>query len=278
MEWNKTEYTQEVLSSLDADELEQILRTQLQKPTCQMDEDLVRRLLRELETRGNNPAFTDDAAVEKACEKFRQDTAKAGRRKYPRFRNWLITAASVAVVMGILLFSLPGMAEAESVKDVLARWSDSIFQFFTPGEPPYEADEYVFKTDNPGLQQIYDEVVALGITDLVVPMWVPEGFELHEIKTDQTTEEDTVFACMAKQQNYIFFTITEKKMGTTFQYEKNTEDIKIIEIAGTEYYLIDNKDNSTITWIINDIECSIVTDCTEEEIHKLLNSIYLSEV
>lgn len=274
MERNEVTYTPETLAALDADALALILREQLQKPACELDDDLVRQLLRELEARGKDPALTDDMAVEKACEKFRQDTAK---RKYPRYRNWLITAASVAVVLGILLFTLPGTAEAESIKDVLARWTDSMFHFFSPGEPAYAAEDYVFETDHPGLQQIYDEVVALGITDPVVPMWVPEGLVLENLDVFSLYEDISLAATINNEDQYIIISLAGNSDIVPFQHEKALENIEIVEAGGNEHYVIHNKDNYSVTWILDSIECSVVTNCREEEIDKMIHSIYFPE-
>ena len=52
-----------------------------------------------------------------------------------------------------------------------------------------EQPEYVFETDHPGLQQIYDAVVEMGVTEPVVPMWVPEGYDLVEYKAEDYNQE-----------------------------------------------------------------------------------------
>lgn len=278
MEWNKTTYSSEELAVLDADELARLLQTQLQKPASELNDDLVRLLLRELEARGKDPALADDTAVEMACEQFRRDTLKNANKKQKWYRSWLITAASVAVVLGILLFTLPGTAVAENVGDVLARWTDSVFQFFIPGQPAYEAEEYVFETDNPGLQQIYDEVVAMGITDPVVPMWVPEGFELEKCEAFSFYEDISIAATIKNENKYVIISFALIRDIIPLQHEKTLENIAIIEAGGIEHYVIPNKDNYSVTWISNNIECSVVTNCREEEMHKIIQSIYFPEV
>lgn len=277
MEWNKTAYTPEMLAALDADELTQLLHAQLQKRTCEMDDAFVRQLLKELEARGKDPTLTDDAAVERACEKFRQDTAKASGRKRSWYRSWMVTAASVAVVLGILVFTLPGTAEAENIRDVLTRWTDSVFHFFSPGESAYAAQDYVFETDNPGLQQIYDEVVALGITDPVVPMWVPEGSELKDIELFVFGGDKSLAAEIMNNNTFIYITVIVHGEDAPFQYEKDVENVEIIEVAGVEHYMMSNNDAYIVTWMIDMVEYSIMTDCREEDVHKLLNSIYTPE-
>ena len=278
MEWNKTTYSSEELAVLDADELARLLQTQLQKPASELDDDLVRLLLRELEARGKDPALADDTAVEMACEQFRRDTLKNANKKQKWYRSWLITAASVAVVLGILLFTLPGTAVAENVGGVLARWTDSVFQFFAPGQPAYAAEDYVFETDHPGLQQIYDKVVELGITDPIVPMWVPKDYLLQELKDYQMADDYVVVACFENTDKYIVFTIIVHSSEVPLQYEKNEENINVIELKNNKYYIMANDSNNVATWMTNNNECSIAADCSEEEIIRILKSIYSPEV
>ena len=73
--------TQEVLTSLPRQELRRMLADELHKNTATIDETLVRQLLTELQSRGTDPVFADDEAVDAACEKFRIDTENA---KTPR--------------------------------------------------------------------------------------------------------------------------------------------------------------------------------------------------
>ena len=82
MEENK--YTPEMLSSLPREALRRRLTEELRKPAAQADDALVRSLLAELRGRGTDPAFADDAAVETACENFREDTETA----QPTQKHW----------------------------------------------------------------------------------------------------------------------------------------------------------------------------------------------
>ena len=79
--------------------------------------------------------------------------------------------ASVLVAITLLFALLPTQANAETWWERLARWSDDFFSFFNPNESEMTEDVYIFQTDNEGLQQVYDKVVELGITEPVVPMW-----------------------------------------------------------------------------------------------------------
>ena len=275
MEENKA-LTGEELERLGTEALRQRLLEETGKNLCDIDGDAVRAVLMELESRGKDPALTDDAHVRRACRQYRE--AVGGRRhKRCGYRGWLVTAASVVLVLGLLLFALPGTASAGKLGAVLAGWTDSIFQFFTPGEPAYSAEEYVFRTDNPGLQQIYDAATELGITEPVVPMWIPEGFELEELEAFQFYEDVSLYASLNRDHEHLFLSAVFRENIETLQHEKNLQAVAILEVAGIDHYIIPNKENYVVTWMTGNIECSITTDCREEDIHKMVKSIYTPE-
>ena len=267
MDGNKTEYIPDSGA---------LLRQQLQKPLGEMDPELIRRLLNRPE-RQEEQVFVDDEAVHRACEKFRQDTAIALARRRRKCRNRFLAAASAALAVGLVLFSLPGGAKATKLKMVLSRWTDSIFSFFSAGESPENVGAYVFRTDDPGLQRIYEAVTELGITDPVVPMWLPDGFEVKEVKNYEFEKDKSLAVEIANYDSFVILTVNVHSDIVPFQHEKDTESVKIVEVAGIEHYLMSNAGKHNITWIIDNIECSIATDCEEEEVHRILNSIYTPE-
>lgn len=277
MEGNNAQYTPEALTGLTRGELRRMLAAELHKDTTCMDDNLVRMLLRALEARGPDPAFADDSAVEAACEKFRADTQKAQRLRKRWYQSRMLKAASAVLVLGILFFALPGAAQADNIQEVLCWWSDSVFQLFTPGKHP-TVQEYVYETDHPGLQQIYDTVTELGITDPVVPSWVPEGFELTELKTYQFAENLSIYANLESNGKTVLITMTIRDASMALKHEKDENTITIWDLAGYEHYVISNKSEQIVTWIANGLECTINSDCSEEDVYRIVKSIYTSEV
>lgn len=275
MEENK--YTPEMLSSLPREALRRRLTEELRKPAAQADDALIRSLLAELRGRGTDPAFADDAAVETACEKFREDTETAQPTQKHWYQSWMLKAVSVVLVLGILFFALPGAAQADQLSEILSWWSDSAFQLFRPGEQP-NTHTYEFKTDHPGLQQVYEAAAELGITDPVVPTWVPDGFELIELNSYPAFGNTTIYATFSSKDTDILITIIKyEDLSKTLQYEKNMENANFWDLGGTEHYILSNNGNHTVTWVKNGIECSIITGCPEEDVYQMIKSIYTSE-
>lgn len=269
------EYTRESLARLPREELRRLLTEELHKDTQQIDDAFVRNLLAELQARGADPSFVDDDAVTAACEKFRIDTESERAPKKRWYQYWLLKVAAVVLVLGVLFFALPD-AEARSVPEVLTWWSDSLFQFFRPGSRP-NIEEYVFKTNHPGLQEIHDAVTEAGITVPIVPSQLSDEFILEELKVSQLEEDISIHSRLASDQNKIIFTAITHSEQAVLQHEKKEENIVVWNIADIDHYVIFNNNTLIITWVTENIECSITTDCPEEDVYSLIYSIYTSE-
>ena len=271
-----SKYTQEALARLPREELRRMLANELNKDTNQIDDAFVRMLMTELQTRGADPAFVDDDAVVAACEKFRVATQTKQTSPKRWYQSWMLKVASVVLVLGVLFFSLPAVAEGKDVPEVLTWWSDSLFQLFRPGEKP-NIEEYVFSTDHPGLQQIYDAVAEAGITVPIVPQKLSDEFQLTEHYFFQLQEDMSIHASFISERNKVLFVAIVHSQQSMLQHEKKAENVTVWNIAGIDHYVISNNNTWIITWIADNIECTITTDCPEEDVYRLIKSIYTSE-
>lgn len=273
MEENKIEYSPQALAAAPREELRRMLTEQLHKNVSEIDGDLVRRLMAELERRGPDPAFTDDQAVDAACEKFRG----TGNRKRKRwYQSWMLKVASVVLILAILFFALPPATQAGNLQDVLGWWSDSVFQFITPGKQPHTQD-YVYETDHPGLQQLYDTVKKAGIITPIVPRRMSEGFELTYLDSVQIRGESFIDATFVKGEQFIVISIIDHSDETAFQHEKDPVDATIWGMNGCNHFVIANEGRWTVTWVNKKTECTVSADCPEEDVYDMIKSIYTSE-
>ena len=274
MKLNSMASRREFLKELSTSELDRMLQAELRKET--IDDDLVRLVLSVLEDREQDYPVELNEEVVAAAEKFGNSIVAPQiapvRKKWPL----AMKAASVLLVVGLLLFVVPQAAHAESFFDLLARWTESVFEFFNPTEERDEQPEYVFETDHPGLQQIYDAAVEMGVTDPVVPMWVPEGYELEEVKTVNEPYEAAIYANLICNQKEIHVIVIVKSEGSYFNHAKDEQSVENFEAAGIEHYIVSNNDTINATWVNKNIECSISGDC-QEDIYRILKSIYTME-
>lgn len=269
-------HSQEALTRLPREALRRLLAEELNKEPADADDALVRSLLAELDARGADPAFVEDEAVVAACEKFRAATQKKQIPPKRWYQHWMLKVASVLLVLVVLFFALPQAAEAGETGDVLTWWSDSLLQLFRPGSKP-NVEEYVFKTDHPGLQQLYDTVAEAGITAPIVPQKLSAEFKLIEHTVLPLEENTIICARLANDSNDIVFTAIVQNQQTLLQHEKRAESVAVWNLAGIDHYVISNNTTWIITWVTGNVECTITTDCPEEDVYRLIKSIYTSE-
>lgn len=270
---NRENYSPEALSKLSREYLRGMLAAELRKEPAQLNGERIRALRQELARRGPDPAFEDDAAVEAACGKFLAETSGTRPIRKRICRSFLTVAASL-LLLTALFFALPKAAEANDIKNVIGWWNDSVFQFVKPGETPIE-EEYVFQTDHPGLQQIYDAVADLGVTVPVVPMQLPIEIILEELKIFQMNGDITVNAYFNSGKDELLYTMIVHEEKVPLQHEKDIDNISVWDFAGLEHYVISNANERIITWVTDRIETTITTDCSEEDVYNLIKSIYI---
>lgn len=264
----------EMIERLPTEQLDLMLQCELEKEL--VDKAAVRLIMEVLEERDQNAPVEMTERIETAWEKYQAYTPVKERPRVS-LGGWPMRAVAAAVLLVLLAFAvMPQNVEAEGFWERLSRWTESIFEFFVPGDEAVQT-EYVFETDNPGLQQVYDTVTGLGITDPVVPMWLPEGYELVECKVSEMPSKTVVYAHFSDGQKKVTLDIAIRNAESPRQYSKNEENTITREIADIVHNILHNEEWWTAVWTRERLECSIYIDCQEETLYKILKSIYTME-
>lgn len=259
---------------MPTEELDQILQAELEKD--HPSQEVVLPILQELEEREKDYPVENTPEVLGILDKLSKHETPTKQPK--NRRSWIAGIAAVAAVVCIVVMALPRTVGAESIFDVLFRWTGSVFEFFTSEQdatnPPVD---FVFETDNPGLQQLYDKIAELGVTDPVVPMWLPEGFELTELKELQTPRGNNVHGKFENGSQIITITYRiSKEITTTFEKEESA--VEVYDYADISHFILENDDNLSVIWTVGSVECSILADLVKEDVYEIIKSIYRSEL
>ena len=259
---------------MPTEELDQILQAELQKE--HPNEEVVLPILRELEEREK------DIPVERTPEilaiRNKLNKHDTSSKQSIHKRRWLAgIAAAVAVILFVIMVSSPTV-QAESILDILFRWTNSIFEFFTPEQdasnPPVEI---VFETDNLGLQQLYDKITELGVSKLVVPMWLPEGFVLSALQEMPMAGGTKAFCKFENGSDEILFTY---RISTDIspKVEKEETGVELFEVKKIGHFIVENEDTLSVTWTVDGVECIMNTNILKEDVYTIIKSIYRSEL
>lgn len=263
-----------LVEQMPTEQLDEMLRHELEKEP--VDESAVRLIMDVLEEREQDTPVEINEQIVAAWERYQVQPPEQKRPRYS-FGGWPVRVATAVVVISALVVAVPQNAEAEEFWGRLTRWTESVFEFFAPGETKQVGDEYVFETDNLGLQQVYDTVIALDITEPVVPMWLPEGYELVECKVNESYSKTSIRAFLKSGNSTAVLDIAIRKLESPQQYSKDETDVATHEIADVVHNILHNNDRWTATWVKDRLECAIAIDCQEETLYKILKSIYTME-
>lgn len=263
----------ESLEQLQTEELQTMLQTELERDTP--DPDSVRLILSVLEDRESQANQQLTEQKEAAWQKYQMKLAGLRKKSVKHF-NTLAKAASVVLIAGILVATIPGQAQAETFWEMLQRWSASLLEIVNPREHISSVD-YAFKTDNDGLQQVYDAVLELGVTEPVVPMWLPEGYKITELTTNSSPVLTGLCTRFVNVQSEIIYKVTIYHGEPAHQFYKDNTHYETYEREGATYNLAQNGGWQIAVWAKDNIECSITIDCQEDTLRRILNSIYVME-
>lgn len=267
----------QMLEQMPTEDLREMLDQELHAEP--VNDDAVRMLLGILRERRKNVTVEMTPNLERAWEKYQQDTDEIwkGSRRSRIIRSWVSrAAAAAAAVLAVLLIPIvPKEAGAESLWEALVRWTTEIVEFFGPEDNEHRYIEYEFSTDNPGLQQVYDAVVELGVTDPVVPMWLPEGYELVELEIIENPASTRVHSSFISANSTIVFCVDALNADVSRMYQKIGDETNVYEYGGVIHVVFNNNATLSAIWEQPNIECLLVIDSQEETLKEILKSIYI---
>lgn len=260
----------ETLEKISTSQLDVMLRAELEKEPP--DEYAVRLILKVLREREADYPVETNAQIDRAWKEYEHKTKPKGTGLGHRF----LKAAVVLIVIGVLMFALPQEVKARSIFDRIAAWTDSIFELFSPGTDKIQT-EYVFQTDHPGLQELYNTVTGLGVTVPVVPMWMEDRYVLAKCEVVESPICTKVHAVFLDKDIESVFNIYIYSQNVEREYHKNYPDAEQFERNGVFHNIFLNEGLWTVVWTKGNVECSIFIDCQEDVLHKMIKSIYTME-
>lgn len=278
MELNHVSSAREMFEQLSTEKLDELLDKELHRELP--DEDAIHLILSVLREREKNNPLVITPQIQRAWEKYQRRITELDKKaeRSRRVRNWAVRAASIAAVLIVLIFAVvPQQAEAESFWEVLTRLTAEIVEFFSPGDNKDRLVEYKFVTDNPGLQQVYDAVVELGVTEPVVPMWLPATGEVIECKTTDTPAKKGFVAAIEYGDSEVIYKLDVYNTDVAHVYHGDGDQVQKFAQGETTFNIMRNNNAWIVFWTKENVECSIAIDCQEDVLYKILKSIYTME-
>lgn len=282
MELNKTPCLLTELEQMSTSQLEELINREME---CEHpDAGKIRAMMDILNVRLEQSERDYSPAQMEAWEQYQKDcamveriSAEQKRRKTRRY----IQRASVAAVLVIAclgFITVPRASGANNFLDFLTKWTDNVFAIFGPSNADDVAQqEYVFQTDNPGLQEVYNEVAGMGVTDPVVPMKLPDEAELTEIKVTHTPTRTYIHARFFAEDVEIILEYSIYGTEPLYEYSWDMTDAEDYEYEGISHDIVSNDGKWVAVWTRENLVCAVAVDCREDVLYDILDSIYTTE-
>lgn len=262
--------------SMKTEELEELLRLDTDAPEgAEPDVELMLYVLEVLNKRNRIKEVVGDSTQE-AYESFMQDyfpediqIEKPSARKPLRWVRRL-TAAAAAVLVFVMLGTVTANAFGVNIWRAVAVWAQETLHFQMGDEVDTEDPE---PTSNLEYKSLEEMIYKIEKVSGLVPTWIPDGFVLSELITDETPIQKNYIAVYENGDKYLKITIRSHQGAYPEQIEQGEGDSKVEVIDGVEYFYFTNYDQNRVAWINCSYECYISGDVTVEQLEEMVNSI-----
>ena len=275
MQDNSVVSLREMLEQLPTEQLDKMLHLELQKEPP--DPDAVRLIMHILEDREKDLPVEVTPEQEAAWERYRQRIAESNlspkKRLRPRWRRWSAMAASVVLVLFLLI---PLRADAEGFFGVLSQWKRDFLEFVIPGGMRKNMPS-AYATDHPGLQQMYTMAVEFGIESPTLPEWFPVEYVMVGSDVVKTPTSDRITILFSDQSRYAVCELKKYNTEVFHHFSRDTENKRFFEKNGIIVEVTSNHENWVAVWTKDNTEYFLTMDCQEDAFQKILESIYVME-
>lgn len=260
---------------MSTEELEAILGADFLLDSDGADPELVEYILEVITERDalsiRENVVTAQEGWERFSEGYLRDPEERERKHGHGGSRLARRAAGLAAVFaGLLVLGSAGAyAAGIDVLQAIAGWTQETFTFVRPGEPGTEGVPQQ-------LAGLAEELERQGVTEKVIPGYLPEGYEL--VSEEYYTNEDSINfnSTLCKQNSTIGFSyVLHYKEISEIDYGKFQKDNGHPETFlhnNIKYYLFLNTEESVVVWSNGRIE-GLITGLPESEIEKVIKSI-----
>lgn len=273
--------------SMTNEELEEILRLDAQKTEGEeSDLEMLLYVMEVLAVRRKNSENPGKDAGE-AFETFKEhympndsthDTEQVSPKPQvinmkptKRLRPWLSRLVATAAILALVLVSsITAHAIGIDIWDIIVTWTQETFQLRSSDlTETIEA----LPNDNRNYRSLEDALYESGMTQILVPTWFPDGYELSELITDESPVQFTLLAIYNRNGEKIKVQIKQYINADPVQIEQSDSLIEEYEHSGTTYYIFSDNSNLQAVWINDKYEFYISGQLTIEEIKAMIDSI-----
>ena len=258
-----------------AQELEQVLSAMTPET---YDAAIIDAYLDELDRKAPMPELPDEEAAwdalqartgvfpagDAACPEPAAAAEPASLCPSKRKRKWRRVPFLAAALIACMLLTL-GVAQAagENWIQSIITWTDETLNLSGA------TDNVSFPISQP-LTELANTLEKIGITEPVMPRYLPDGYE--QVEFDYYPDMPCIAVAFEKGDNNIVIDIVTSKHGAV-AFQKNAGDPEIYKANGLTFYIMKNVDVYTAAWLTDNYCCSIGNVSDRETLLEMVNSV-----
>ena len=197
--------------------------------------------------------------------------------KHIRVRQRRVFRATyITVAIALLLFAttITAYALGYDIWGGIAQWGRDTFGFQSIETHNPEGIQYDVNGAN-GYDNLQAVLEAHGITEAVAPTWLPDGFELEDLKVHSEMRTSISFnAAYTNKEQFVVIAISLLYYEPYGTLEKDEGDVLLYEKSGIEHYIMTNNGQNIVAWMNGNLECRIAGDISRDELIRIVDSIY----
>lgn len=178
-------------------------------------------------------------------------------------RVFLVAAVLASLLLGAMLTA---QAADYDLWGAVAQWTSETFGFTLQ-----QSDEKL-DTISPELQPLWDAIQDAGISEPLLPTYLPEEYQQVELTEDQEQEFWSA-AYQATDDLFIQMQIQKRQNGDWAMLQKDEDTPEYYVWDGIEFYIMTNMGRWVAVWSSNEYEY-YVSATNESEIYQMLESIH----
>lgn len=189
------------------------------------------------------------------------------------FKRIVVLAATL--VLMLTLFTV--QASGSNLFRTLAEWTASVLRIGTDSSGQVSMGENDLTEGEIRTYTTPEEMLPdLHIKGELVPTWVPDRFSVQRCEAKKTEAGISCRIVYTVGNNDLILKIWQKIDEGNYQIEKDMKDVSRFVAGEIEHYIFYDGESEMekAVWTRNDLECCIMGDVSQEEMERIVESIY----
>lgn len=205
-----------------------------------------------------------------AAAESKKPLAKSSRKPFER-----IVALAATLVLMLTLFTV--QASGSNLFRTLAEWTASVLRIGTDSSGQVSMGENDLTEGEVRIYATPEEMLSdLHIKGELVPTWVPDRFSLEGCEARKTEAGVSCYVVYVAGGSDLALKMWQKPLEDIYLVEKNQKDASRFVTGAVEHYIFYDGESKLekAVWTRDNLECRIIGDVSQEEMERIVESIY----